>query len=100
MTLSDDPLLSVDFEVFGHVQGCFFPKYLKEMCDSHGVTGWVKNTKQGTICGKLQGLKTQVDEIVEWMTRTGSPGSKPERCDLSNTIYMNAQDFSSFSVRF
>ncbi|XP_043190718.1 acylphosphatase-2-like [Amphibalanus amphitrite] len=100
MTLGDDPMISVDFEVFGHVQGCGYVKFLKEKCDELGATGWVKNTKQGTICGKLQARKSQVDEIVQWMEKTGSPGSQPERCDVSNTIYLNAQDFSNFSVRF
>ena len=47
--------------------GCGYVKFLKEKCDSLGATGWVKNTKQSTICGKLQARKSQVDEM--WVGR-------------------------------
>ncbi|CAG7838285.1 unnamed protein product, partial [Allacma fusca] len=56
-------VVSVEYEVFGQVQGCYFTKYLKEICDQRSVGGWVKNSKSGTILGKLQGPRGTVDEM-------------------------------------
>ncbi|XP_053612495.1 acylphosphatase-2 isoform X2 [Plodia interpunctella] len=56
-------LLSVEFEVYGQVQGCYFTKYCKELAEQLGMGGWVKNSKKGTIVGKIQGNKKDVDHI-------------------------------------
>lgn len=76
-----EPTVSVDFEVFGKVQGKFhikilnrkhnfnkisgvyFPKYCKEMCEQLSISGWVKNTKKGTIFGKLQGQRSNIEHM-------------------------------------
>ncbi|CAK1600662.1 unnamed protein product [Parnassius mnemosyne] len=93
-------LLSIEFEVFGKVQGCFFTKYCKDLALQLGITGWVKNTKKGTIVGKLQGRKAELDQMIDWLTNTGSPGCKIERCELSNWVYLTRFDYNDFSIRF
>jgi len=55
--------VSIEFEVFGQVQGVSFPKYCKDTCDILGLTGWVKNSKKGTIMGKVQGEKSKIEEM-------------------------------------
>ncbi|XP_060529908.1 acylphosphatase-2-like [Cylas formicarius] len=95
-----DPDVSVDFEVFGKVQGCAFTKYCKEMCEGLGISGWVKNTKKGTIAGKLQGKKSTVENVIYWLSNTGSPGAKIERCDLANWQMLAKPDYTNFSIRF
>lgn len=86
--IKDAPLASVEFEIFGKVQGkiekkkkfffsifnfiinylfkytgCYFTKYTRDLCKSLGIGGWVKNTKSGTILGKMQGPKPYVDQM-------------------------------------
>ncbi|CAB3382523.1 Hypothetical predicted protein [Cloeon dipterum] len=56
-------LVSVEFEVFGQVQGVYFTKYCRDMCTQLGIGGWVKNSKKGTIVGKMQGEKIRVDQM-------------------------------------
>lgn len=43
------------------VSGCGFTKHCRDNCMKNGITGWVKNTKAGTIQGKMQGLKAAID---------------------------------------
>lgn len=43
--------------------GVSFTKYCKDTCDMLGLTGWVKNSKKGTIVGKVQGEKAKVEEM-------------------------------------
>ncbi|CAG0912587.1 unnamed protein product [Notodromas monacha] len=94
------PKVSVEFEVFGNVQGCYFTKYCKDQCDRLGIYGWVKNTRSGTIVGKLQGDRDKVDEISMWLSKQGSPGCRIDQCELRNWELVVKPDFRNFSIRF
>ncbi|NWU13956.1 ACYP2 protein, partial [Cephalopterus ornatus] len=71
-------LKSVDYEVFGRVQGNggldvvlalivlshYFPnQYTEEEARKLGVVGWVKNTSQGTVTGQVQGPEDKVNAM-------------------------------------
>ncbi|KAK7080984.1 hypothetical protein SK128_001559 [Halocaridina rubra] len=45
------------------MEGCNFIKVAKDNADRLGITGWIKNNKTGTVGGRLQGAKANVDEI-------------------------------------
>jgi len=92
--------VSIEFEVFGQVQGVSFTKYCKDTSDILGLTGWVKNSKKGTIVGKVQGEKSKIEEIIQWLSRTGSPGSKIDHTDIRNWEYLSKPEFRNFSIRF
>uniref|UniRef100_A0A8C0JDX5 Acylphosphatase n=1 Tax=Chelonoidis abingdonii TaxID=106734 RepID=A0A8C0JDX5_CHEAB len=53
-----DSLISVDYEVFGKVQGVFFRKYTQAEGKKLGLVGWVQNTEDGTVQGQIQGPMT------------------------------------------
>lgn len=91
---------SVDFEVFGKVQGCNFTKVAKANADRLGLTGWVKNNKTGTVSGRLQGAKISVDEMVKWLSEEGSPGCQIDRCQLTNQQAIIKPDYPSFVLKF
>ncbi|XP_026551815.1 acylphosphatase-2 isoform X2 [Pseudonaja textilis] len=57
-------LKSVDYEVFGRVQGVCFRMYTEDKARKVGVVGWVKNTRQGTVTGQVQGPEEKVNEMV------------------------------------
>ncbi|XP_047002046.1 acylphosphatase-2 [Schistocerca americana] len=101
MGVQDGPaIVSVEFEVFGQVQGVYFTKYCRDMCVQLGIGGWVKNTKNGTIVGKIQGPRIAVEHMVQWLSKTGSPGAKIDRCEFKNWEFLARQDFRGFSIRF
>ncbi|XP_025930176.1 acylphosphatase-2 isoform X2 [Apteryx rowi] len=72
-------LKSVDYEVFGRVQGVCFrmlaasaasselehlnAQYTEEEARKLGVVGWVKNTSKGTVTGQVQGPEEKVNAI-------------------------------------
>uniref|UniRef100_A0A023F9J7 acylphosphatase n=1 Tax=Triatoma infestans TaxID=30076 RepID=A0A023F9J7_TRIIF len=93
-------IVSVEFEVFGNVQGVYFTKYCRDMSLQLGLGGWVKNSKRGTILGKIQGSKANVEKMISWLSQTGSPGCKIERCELRDFEYLARQDFRGFTIRF
>lgn len=43
--------------------GVGFTKYCRDNCLNAGIRGWVKNSKKGTIVGKMQGLKPEIDKM-------------------------------------
>ncbi|XP_055299496.1 acylphosphatase-2 [Sitodiplosis mosellana] len=93
-------LVQVDFEVFGHVQGCSFTKCAREKADELGITGWVKNSKAGTIMGKMQGTKANVDKMNAWLRHEGSPGCRIEKLELTNLKNLSRYDYKDFAIRF
>nr|XP_035967281.1 acylphosphatase-2 isoform X5 [Halichoerus grypus] len=56
-------LKSVDYEVFGRVQGVCFRMYTEDEAKKIGVVGWVKNTSKGTVTGQVQGPEEKVNSI-------------------------------------
>ncbi|NXY22018.1 ACYP2 protein, partial [Atrichornis clamosus] len=67
-------LKSVDYEVFGRVQGNGGlrgaaegegrrAEYTEEEARKLGVVGWVKNTSQGTVTGQVQGPEDKVNAM-------------------------------------
>jgi acylphosphatase len=45
------------------ISGVGFTKYCRDNCSNAGIRGWVKNSKRGTIVGKMQGLKPEIDKM-------------------------------------
>ncbi|XP_032148025.1 acylphosphatase-2 isoform X1 [Sapajus apella] len=58
------PLISVDYEVFGKVQGVCFRMYTEGEAKKIGVVGWVKNTSKGTVTGQVQGPEDKVSSMT------------------------------------
>ncbi|XP_048791189.1 acylphosphatase-2 isoform X2 [Lagopus muta] len=71
LTKASGALKSVDYEVFGRVQGVCFRMYTEEEARKLGVVGWVKNTSQGTVTGQVQGPEDKVNAI--WRTSAKYP---------------------------
>ncbi|XP_013404559.1 acylphosphatase-2 isoform X2 [Lingula anatina] len=93
-------LISVDFEVFGRVQGVFFRKYTMKTATQYGLVGWVMNTPQNTVKGQVQGKESKVKEMKHWLRYTGSPSSMIDKCQFSNEKTVMDLDFQEFSVRY
>ncbi|XP_049551938.1 acylphosphatase-2 isoform X3 [Orcinus orca] len=64
------PLKSVDYEVFGRVQGVCFRMYTEDEARKIGVVGWVKNTSKGTVTGQVQGPEEKVNSIYKGAWRS------------------------------
>ncbi|XP_067421249.1 acylphosphatase-2 isoform X4 [Emydura macquarii macquarii] len=69
-------LKSVDYEVFGRVQGVCFRMYTEDEARKKGVVGWVKNTRQGTVTGQVQGPEDKVNAMHHGGTQHSSIRAK------------------------
>ncbi|XP_018429841.1 PREDICTED: acylphosphatase-1 [Nanorana parkeri] len=92
-------LVSLDYEVFGKVQGVFFRKYTQAEGTRLGLVGWVQNTDAGTVRGQLQGPPSRVREMREWLKNKGSPKSRITGAQFHNQREIQQCDYSNFSVK-
>lgn len=61
--------------IHGHVQGVFFRESLKAEAKRLGITGWVRNRRDGTVEALVQGEEAPVSEILNWCHQ-GPPAAK------------------------
>ncbi|KAL8168537.1 UNVERIFIED_CONTAM: Acylphosphatase-1 [Gekko kuhli] len=93
-----DGLISVDYEVFGKVQNVFFRKYTQAQGKKLGVVGWVQNTDYGTVQGQIQGPAFKVQQLQEWLRKTGSPKSCIEKVNFRNEKKITHLEHSDFCI--
>ncbi|CAL9686599.1 unnamed protein product [Knipowitschia caucasica] len=98
-TMSEEELISVDYEVYGKVQGVFFRKFTQAEGRKLGLVGWVRNTSAGTVQGQLEGPKSKVKEMQEWLRSTGSPKSHITKAEFNNEKTIESLSHSSFDIR-
>nr|XP_033795808.1 acylphosphatase-2 isoform X2 [Geotrypetes seraphini] len=93
-------LKSVDYEVFGRVQGVCFRMYAEDEARRHGVVGWVKNTGEGTVTGQVQGPEDKVNLMMDWLSKVGSPSSRIDQIQFSNEKEIDKLEFKEFVTKY
>ena len=61
--------------VAGRVQGVGYRDALCDEAAKHGVTGWVRNRRDGSVEAVVQGAPHAVDAVVAW-ARSGPPAAR------------------------
>ena len=64
--------------VHGRVQGVFFRNWTADKAHSLGVSGWVRNRRDGSVEVLAYGDDVAVDALIA-ACRTGPPAAKVER---------------------
>jgi acylphosphatase len=61
--------------ISGRVQGVNFRESMRWEADRLGVTGWVRNRRDGGVEAVLDGAASAVQAMIEWAHR-GPPGAR------------------------
>jgi acylphosphatase len=83
--------------VSGRVQGVFFRAETQQAAMRYGVSGWVRNKRDGTVEAVIEGEKNDVISLINWC-KTGPPHSRVEKVDVSWQDFQGA--FTDFSVTY
>ena len=84
--------------VHGDVQGVGFRYTTVREAGERGLTGWVRNTWQGTVEAVFEGEKNDVEDMVAWCRR-GPVSAEVTKVDV--TWEEPAQPkFKSFSIKY
>jgi acylphosphatase len=74
------------------VQGVGFRWFVRDAADAHGVTGWVRNRRDGTVEAELHGPDAAVQAVLDAIAR-GPQGSRVDEVALSDTASASAPAF-------
>ena len=67
--------------IHGRVQGVWFRESMRVEAERLNLTGWVRNTPDGTVEAVIQGPAEAVEALIEW-ARTGPPLARVDRVDV------------------
>ena len=67
--------------VHGLVQGVFFRDSTRRLAERHGVAGWVRNNRDGTVEAVFEGEFEAVERLVDFCRR-GPRGAVVERVEV------------------
>lgn len=88
---------AVTIQISGKVQGVFFRKSTQDKATELGLKGYVQNLEGGTVFIEALGLKTEIDQLIEWCKQG------PENAEVENVTIENldkaSEDFSNFEIR-
>jgi acylphosphatase len=75
----------------GRVQGVGFRYEMMRQADRLGVTGWVRNTRDGKVEAVVDGPPDRIDAIIAW-ARRGPPAARVTDVQVSE----NAGSYDEF----
>lgn len=78
--------------VRGIVQGVGYRYTLRMIAEESGVTGWVRNLRDGAVEAELEGTAAQVDEVLAWMAE-GPPGARVDSATVADAAPSGARGF-------
>ena len=81
--------------VHGRVQGVFFRETTRRLAEDEGVTGWVRNTWEGTVEAVFEGAPEAVERLVAFAHR-GPPSAGVERVEVFEE---DEEGLTGFAVR-
>ena len=81
--------------VHGLVQGVFFRDSVRRRAVDAGISGWVRNTREGTVEAVLEGESDAVAKLVAFC-REGPRSARVESVDVSDEA---PESLSGFAIR-
>jgi len=87
--------LTSHLRISGRVQGVGFRDALLREALARGLTGWVRNRRDGTVEAVLQGDAAAVQEVQAW-ARRGPPAAHVDRVEANPAQGEFARSYSSF----
>lgn len=95
MALVDLPMKHISIHIFGNVQGVFFRAHARELAQQLGITGFARNTPEGSLHIEAEGEEKPLQEFVRWCHQ-GPPAA---RVSGVKTQEGRLEGFTEFVIR-
>lgn len=84
--------------ITGHVQGVWYRASMAQEAQRLGVTGWVRNCRDGSVEAMVAGNAEQLASIINWASR-GPPAAQVSHVAVEIGSAQEANEFSGFALR-
>jgi acylphosphatase len=81
--------------IHGRVQGVFFRDTLRRVAERNGVSGWARNTREGTLEAVLEGEEDAVARAIAFANE-GPEGAFVERVEVGEE---EPEGLTGFAIR-
>jgi acylphosphatase len=68
--------------IIGRVQGVFYRESMRMRAEALGVTGWVRNLRDGAVEAVIQSEENAIAELIAWC-RIGPPAAAVSNVEIS-----------------
>lgn len=89
------PLVRRHVFISGKVQGVYFRVYTRDEATRLGLTGWVRNRRDGRVEAVFEGEESAVEEMLS-RCRKGPPASRVDKVEVIEEPY--AGEFKDFTI--
>lgn len=76
----------------GRVQGVGYRWFTRDAASARGVTGWVRNRRNGTVEAELHGSDANVQAVLDSMAQ-GPPGAQVDEVTVTGVSASAARGF-------
>lgn len=83
--------------IHGIVQGVFFRYETETQARKLGLTGWVRNRRDGSVEVVAEGPKDKLEKLVQWCHK-GPPRARVDRVEIS--YEEPTGEFSGFTIQY
>lgn len=91
-------LVRAHLYITGRVQGVVYREYARAKAEKLGLTGWVRNLRDGRVEAVIEGEREKVEEMVDFCREGCSPFARVGDIEVEWEEYEGK--FSTFSIRF
>jgi acylphosphatase len=84
---------SVQLIITGKVQGVFYRASARRKANELGITGWIKNNKDGNVEVIASGDDTQIEKFINWC-KQGPDNAVVERVIVKEKENLHFKDFT------
>jgi acylphosphatase len=83
--------------ISGYVQGVFFRASTRDMAETLGLTGWVRNLANGSVEAVFEGDREELKKGVQWCYK-GPPGARVTK--VQEKWHDFAGEFKDFEIKY
>jgi acylphosphatase len=81
--------------IAGRVQGVGYRDALRNEALARGVTGWVRNRRDGTVEAVVQGSVQATDALIAW-ARSGPPAARVDAVEVQDAAAEHTHAHTGF----
>ncbi len=79
---------TVQLSINGKVQGVFYRATAKKMANRIGITGWIRNTREGNVEATVSGTEDQLQKFINWCKKG------PEKAIVNEVVIIEKEQIS------